>query len=199
MISRRALLQRTVLAVGASLVASPARSQQRSTTVLADTSNLFADMDPTAFRAVRLTPKPGAIPSMSAEERDGLEHRIKCQCGCTLDVFTCRTTDFSCQVSPAMHRDVMTLVAGGYDAQEILDAFVNVYGERVLMAPPKQGFNVLGYVVPGILVAAVAVVIAIVLRRWHSASPVAPTSPVAPIDATPEELAQLDAAIRNDA
>jgi cytochrome c-type biogenesis protein CcmH len=198
-ISRRSLLQQTVLAVGAGLVASPVRSQQRSTPLLADTSNLFADMDPTAFRSVRLAPKPGARPSMSAEERDALEHRIKCQCGCTLDVFTCRTTDFSCQVSPAMHRDVMSLVAGGYSAPEILDAFVNGYGERVLMAPSKQGFNLLGYIVPSILVAVAAVVIAIVLRRWHSASAIAGPAPVVPIDATPDELAQLDAAIRNDA
>ena len=81
-------------------------------------------------------------------ERDAVEHRMRCQCGCTLDVYTCRTTDFSCQVSPSMHRDVMGLVAGGYTAQEILDAFVGVYGERVLMAPPAAGFNLVGWVAP---------------------------------------------------
>ena len=54
-------------------------------------------------------------------------------------------------------------------SNEILDAFVNVYGERALMAPPKVGFNILGYVVPGIALAVGALVLAIVLRRWRRA------------------------------
>ena len=29
-----------------------------------------------------------------------------------------------------MHRDVIALVEGGYSAQEIIDAFVETYGER---------------------------------------------------------------------
>src|SRR5689334_4172708 len=81
-----------------------------------DSSNLFA-MDQSASRPMRLPPKPGARVVVSTDERDALEHRIRCQCGCTLDVYTCRTTDFSCQVSPSMHRDVMSLVSGGYSAQ----------------------------------------------------------------------------------
>ena len=37
---------------------------------------------------------------MNQAKRDELEHQIHCQCGCNLDVYTCRTTDFSCEVSP---------------------------------------------------------------------------------------------------
>src|SRR6185295_16795915 len=135
----------------------------------------------------RRPPKPGAKASMSRDERDALEHRIRCQCGCTLDVFTCRTTDFSCQVSPAMHRDVMALVEGGYDAQEIIDAFVGAYGERALMAPSKSGFNLVGWLTPGIALLAGAVALFVVLRRWgsRSQSDVAPVSGVR-TDATPE-------------
>jgi cytochrome c-type biogenesis protein CcmH len=197
--SRRDFLRRAALGVGATVAASRLSAQQPSQApVLSDTSNLFADMDPTAVRPVRLPPKPGAQPSMSDEQRDALEHRIKCQCGCTLDVFTCRTTDFTCQVSPAMHRDVIALVEGGYSAPEILDAFVNVYGERALMAPPKQGFNILGYVLPGIAVGVTGIVIALVLRRWRERAVAAPSPATHGIDATPEELERLEAAIRDD-
>lgn len=135
---------------------------------------------------------------MTADERDALEHKIRCQCGCTLDVFTCRTTDFSCQVSPAMHRDIMALVSGGYTDREILDAFVNVYGEQALMAPPKVGFNIVGYVLPGIAIAVGAIVLAVVIRRWRTTDqPVRATS-VSRVDATPEEQQRLDAAVRDD-
>ena len=115
-------------------VSAQQRGMMHDSSIVRDTTNLFA-MDQSAARPVRLPPKPGATPVLTTAQRDELEHHLHCQCGCTLDVFTCRTTDFSCQVSPAMHRDVMELVKGGYGAQEIIDAFVATYGERALMAP----------------------------------------------------------------
>jgi cytochrome c-type biogenesis protein CcmH len=164
------------------------------------TSNLF-DMNQEAARTVRLPPKPNARASMSADQRDALEHEIRCQCGCTLDVYTCRTTDFSCQVSPAMHRDVISLVQGGYSAQEILDAFVTTYGERALMSPKREGFNWAGYVVPfavvGVGAAALVMVLRGMQRRASLVSPRVHGTP-AGIDATPDELAVLDAAVRRD-
>jgi cytochrome c-type biogenesis protein CcmH len=158
-------------------------------------SNLGA-MDQAAARTVRRPPKPNARPVLTDAQRDDLEHRLRCQCGCTLDVYTCRTTDFTCQVSPAMHADVKSLVDGGYSAQEILDSFVDVYGERVLMAPRPQGFNLLGYVAPFIALAAGAVAVVAVLRAWGSKQTAAAAAPK--IQATPEELERLDAAIRDD-
>ena len=165
-----------------------------------DSSNLFA-MDQSASRPVRLPPKPGSRVVVSTEERDALEHRIRCQCGCTLDVYTCRTTDFSCQVSPSMHRDVMGLVSGGYSAQEIIDAFVGVYGERVLMAPPATGFNLLGWVAPFAALGGGAILVAVLLRNWQRPSIANAPRPITSArssDATDAELARLDAAVRDD-
>ena len=175
-----------------------AQAPQAPTSV--DSTNLFA-MDHSASRPVRLPPKPGARVVVSADERDALEHRIRCQCGCTLDVYTCRTTDFSCQVSPSMHRDVMALVSGGYSAQEIVDAFVGVYGERVLMAPSATGFNLLGWVAPFAALGGGAILVAMLLRTWRRpATPNASSSatPIRSPDATEAELARLDAAVRDD-
>lgn len=156
-------------------------------------------MEQDAYRPVRLAAKPAARPSMTDEARDDLEHRIKCQCGCVLDVFTCRTTDFSCSVSPAMHRDVTDLVAGGYNSVEILGAFQTVYGERVLMAPLKQGFNLLGYIMPFAALIAAGGVVAVLIRRWGARAAAEPRlAGAAPLDATAEELDALKAAMRDD-
>jgi cytochrome c-type biogenesis protein CcmH len=185
----------------ATMLARRAGGQQAPSAGATDSSNLFA-MDQSASRPVRLPPKPGAHPVLTAADRDAVEHRIRCQCGCTLDVYTCRTTDFSCQVSPSMHHDVMALAAGGYSAQEILDAFVGVYGERVLMAPPAEGFNLFGWVAPFAALGTGAVVIAVLLRSWRRPAhgrpaPVATPAGV-PSDATPDELARLEAMVRKD-
>lgn len=195
MSTRRAFLQHGALAAVTVVLARNAPAQERAG--IADTSNLFA-MDQSAARPVRLNPKPGAIPSMSPAARDDLERRIRCQCGCTLDVYTCRTTDFTCQVSPAMHRDIVALVQGGYTAQEILDAFVTVYGERALMAPAREGFSHLAYVVPGMAMVVGAVMIAVVLRRWRRPASVASAAVTPVLGASDDELRRLDAALRDD-
>ena len=150
------------------------------------------------YQPVTLAPKANANRVLTDAQRDDLEHQIHCQCGCNLDVYTCRTTDFSCTVSPAMHADVLGLVSGGYSATEILAAFKSVYGEKVLMAPVKSGFNLLGYGLPFVALGTGAVVVAVLLKRWKERALVpqyvAPTT----VTATDEEIARLDAALRND-
>lgn len=184
----------------ASLIARRLAGQTPQVPSGVDSSNLFA-MDQSASRPVRLPPKPGARILVTTAQRDELEHRLRCQCGCTLDIYTCRTTDFSCQVSPAMHQDVMALVSGGYSAQEIIDAFVHVYGEQVLMAPPAEGFNLLGWVAPFIALGGGAIVVVALLRNWRRAPQAGPTiqrHERRPDGATDDELARLEAAVRDD-
>ena len=150
------------------------------------------------YRPVTLPAKPNATASMTDAQRDELEHQIHCQCGCNLDVYTCRTTDFACSVSPAMHADVMGLVSGGYGAQEILAAFKVVYGEKVLMAPGKSGFNLVGYSMPFVALGAGAVIVAALLKRWKSRAHASAMAASHPVDATESELAELDAVVRRD-
>jgi cytochrome c-type biogenesis protein CcmH len=197
---RRDFLVR-LAASGVAVLAAQELAAQETAPPQGATSNLF-DMNQEAARGVVRPPKPGAAPSMTNDQRDALEHQMRCQCGCTLDVYTCRTTDFSCQVSPAMHRDVMALVEGGYSAPEIIDAFVDTYGERVLMAPKKEGFNWAGYIVPFAAVGGGAVAVAAVLRGMHRRSEEVAAARIASASshtgASADELARLDAAIRRD-
>ena len=151
------------------------------------------------YRPVTLPAKMNASASMTDAQRDDLEHQIHCQCGCNLDIYTCRTTDFACSVSPAMHADVMGLVSGGYGAQEILAAFKAVYGEKVLMAPLKSGFNLVGYTMPFVALGAGAVIVGAVLKRWKSRAPDPAVVASHPVNATEGELAALDEAVRRDA
>jgi cytochrome c-type biogenesis protein CcmH len=94
-----------------------------------------------------------------------LEKRLRCGCGCTLDVYTCRTTDFTCTYSPELHREVIALWDGGRTADEIVEAFVAKYGEEALMAPEPEGFNLAGYLVPGVLVTGLGATLLWVLSR----------------------------------
>jgi cytochrome c-type biogenesis protein CcmH len=205
---RRDFLARALAGGGALLLGTRALDAQgqgaagEGQGAVKDSSNLFA-MDQGAAKRVVRSPKVGATAKLTDDQRDALEHRIRCQCGCTLDVYVCRTTDFSCQVSPAMHRDVIALVEGGYSAQEIVDAFVDTYGEVALMAPKREGFNWAGYLVPFGALAAGGAAVVTVLRRMqqrtaHVAAAAHAPLPGSPALGTADELARLDAAIRRD-
>ncbi len=136
------------------------------------------------------------LPPVTAADNDAaiqaIEKQIRCTCGCNLDVYTCRTTDFTCAVSPVMHRQVVTLAAQGKTGPQIVDQFVRENGVAILMAPPKRGFNLAGYFVPSLLIVAAGAVLTLVLRRWTRAAPApAVAPPVASVAATPEELEHL--------
>lgn len=162
------------------------------------------EMPQSAYKPVSLPKKAGAKPLVTQLERDQLERGLKCACPCKLDVFTCRTTDFQCGISPAMHSDVVRLIEGGYSAEEIVAAFKTVYGERVLMAPVKEGFNIAGYVVPFLTLGVGATMLVALLRKWQRESeataPAMATKSVLPINgvppATDDELRRLEAAVR---
>jgi len=164
-------------------------------------------MSTDAYRPVLRPAKPGATPQVTEAQRDALEHQIRCQCGCILDVYTCRTTDFTCSTSPAMHRDVLRLIAGGYNEQEILDAFVETYGEVALTAPKKEGFNWAGYFAPGVVLAVGGIALTLLLRKWRAEAQLAAARVPAASGASAatlsgvsaDDLARLDRAIREDA
>ncbi|HEU5465467.1 MAG TPA: cytochrome c-type biogenesis protein CcmH [Gemmatimonadales bacterium] len=95
-----------------------------------------------------------------------IEKRLSCTCGCGLDIYTCRTTDFSCTYSPGYHRQILALAASGMSANDIIAEFVKEHGESILMSPPKRGFALFGYFGPWAVVAVAATGLAWLIRRW---------------------------------
>ena len=124
-----------------------------------------------------------------------IEKQLRCTCGCGLDIYTCRTTDFTCAYSPALHKQVLDLAADGKSAQQIIDAFVAQYGQQALMAPPRRGFNLLGYFVPSVVVLVAGAFLVRAIRRWTRTAArevaAAPRPAAGGLDATPAELERL--------
>jgi len=120
-----------------------------------------------------------------------IEKHLRCTCGCNQDVYTCRTTDFTCETSPAMHRRVVALAQSGQTAQQILDTFVRENGVAILMAPPKRGFNLAAWVVPPVAVVVAGLLLTRALRRW-SRGGTPPATPTAAAAASAAELEWLE-------
>jgi cytochrome c-type biogenesis protein CcmH/NrfF len=124
----------------------------------------------------------------------GVERRLRCTCGCNLDIYVCRTTDFTCTYSPELHREIVALVEQNKTADEIVAAFVAKYGEQALMAPPKEGFNWAGYLLPGVAITLTGAVIGWVLLR-RARMPTAAAAPPGQSSGglSPDEEARLRA------
>ena len=191
---RQFLIDAGVAALGI-LAATTARAQAPQ-----PPQTMSGPMRGEAYIPVSLPARTGLQPKLSLEQRDDLEKHLKCQCGCPLDIYTCRTTDFACPVSPRVHADIQTLIANGYGESEIRDAFVAAYGERVLTAPKPQGFNLLAYVAPFAAITVFGAFAAWIIHRWRREPAVDLDAAVRipPAAGTADELARLEAAVRND-
>jgi cytochrome c-type biogenesis protein CcmH len=121
------------------------------------------------------------------------EVQLKCTCGCNLDIFTCRTTDFTCAYSPQLHLEIVDLFKQGKTSEEVIAAFVAKYGEQSLMAPKAEGFNLAGYLVPGLatLAAATALGLYLLRRRRQAPEAVAATGQGPDAGVSPEEMERL--------
>lgn len=218
---RRAFLTtlgRTALGVAAVSVASSMTAKRLLAQQPANSQSAASNVEMTSdsYKPVRRAPKPGAKPLLDDKQIEAFERELACPCPCTLDVYTCRTTDFNCGISPAVHRDVKMLVEGGYSADEIMAAMVGTYGDFILMTPRKQGFNLLAWFAPFAAIGVGAVAIGALLRGWRlnatkasaarasaaqrapATSSNTPFAPPADVEATDDELARLQAALRHD-
>jgi cytochrome c-type biogenesis protein CcmH len=158
-----------------------------------------------SYKPVVRPAKPNAVKQMDEKQLEAFERNLACPCPCTLDIYTCRTTDFNCGISPAVHGDIQRLVEGGYSGDEIMAAMTQTYGDFILMQPRKQGFNLLAWFAPFAAIALGAVAIGALLRGWRRNADVAaanrvgePTALSTALDATPDELARLQAAVREE-
>ncbi len=142
-----------------------------------------------------------SVQPVTARDNDAaiqaIEKRIKCTCGCGLDVYTCRTTDFTCPVSPKMHAQVLALAESGNNAEQIIAAFVREHGIEILMAPPRRGFNLIGYYAPYAIILTAGVALVYAMSRWVRRGARAPaTVDVATAGVSTAELEGLQEALR---
>ena len=93
-----------------------------------------------AARAPAAEPEPTAEQEATARQ---VEEQLMAPCcfGSTVATHHSPTAD-------AIRQQVRSMVAGGATAQQILDKYLEVYGERILAQPVARGFNLLAYWMP---------------------------------------------------
>jgi cytochrome c-type biogenesis protein CcmH len=113
----------------------------------------------------------GLTPEQEKKARN-LEGKLIAPCCWTQTV-----ADHSSEASDQIKAEIRMLVVQGSPDKEIVNNFVDRYGEKILAAPAAKGFNLTAYVLPflGLVLAGVILVFAALRWRSHPEEPVAVT------------------------
>lgn len=90
--------------------------------------------------------------------------QLVCQCGCTSILSNC--THIECMSRNGMTALIEQKLAQGQSGEQIIQFFVDQYGEQVLSEPPKRGFNLVAWVLPFVAILVAGAVIYLALRKW---------------------------------
>ncbi len=104
---------------------------------------------------------PASASSLTTEDVAG---ELVCQCGCNAVLANCEHE--VCGVRDAMTVDISQQIAQGKAKGEIVQSFVDLYGQQVLSAPPRHGFDLVAWVLPFVGIALGGGVIYLMLRVW---------------------------------
>ncbi|NJD18702.1 MAG: hypothetical protein FIA95_05390 [Gemmatimonadetes bacterium] len=116
-----------------------------------------------------------------------VEQSLKCNCGCGLDVHSCQY-QMQCGTSPEWSARIRRDLEAGLTPASIRAAFVAEFGPAVLMAPPAEGFYLVGDLLPALAIVAAGGLVAVLTRGGaRSRAAVAPAGQ--PSDAEQARLA----------
>ena len=105
----------------------------------------------------------GAAAAVPVDEKT--VHDVAAQLRCVV-CQSLSVADSPSETANQMRGIIRERLAAGESPAEVRAYFVEKYGEWILLAPPKSGFNLLVWVVPFAALGLGLVLVAVVLRRW---------------------------------
>ncbi len=88
--------------------------------------------------------------------------QLICTCGCD----TMIVSDCNCGTADDIRALVQGKIDQGMGKNSILNEFVAQYGEKVLAAPTKSGFNLTAWILPFVVLFAAIATVTFVVRAW---------------------------------
>ncbi len=121
---------------------------------------------------------------------------LMCRCGCNLSVYDCEGT-MTCDVAAAMRAEAEAMLQEEMSPPQVLSAFAADYGEQVLAAPTKSGFNLTAWVLPFVALGVGGAAVTLALRTWRPRRAARRAAEEAP-QADPRYLAQVEEELRRE-
>lgn len=83
------------------------------------------------------------------------------------------TSLYDCATGPLARSakdDIVEMLEKGMSKEEILDYFVETYGEEILIEPKKEGFNIAAYAVPVVIMIGATGLVVVAIRFWSKSN-----------------------------
>jgi cytochrome c-type biogenesis protein CcmH/NrfF len=139
--------------------------------------------------AANLIAAPTERPPEQRLLQSEIQSGLACFCGCGMTIQGC-LGGMTCSESRAISKQVAALLENGKTKAEVMQAMVAQYGERILAAPTKTGFNLTAWILPFVALVAGGVIVARVIASWKRQAP-GPKSAL-PRMPNPEERSSSD-------
>jgi cytochrome c-type biogenesis protein CcmH len=120
----------------------------------------------------------GAVPVGAAPVNEETVHEIGAELRCVV-CQSLSVADSPSETANQMRSIIRERLAAGDSPEQVKAYFVEKYGLWILLAPPRQGFNLLVWVVPFVALGAGLVLVLVLVRRW-SRQPAGASSGPAP-------------------
>ncbi len=111
-----------------------------------------------------LTAQIQPVPEKRALQTE-IQNELACFCGCGMTIQGC-LGGMTCSESRAVSKEVGTLLENGKGKTEVLQAMVVTYGERILAAPTKEGFNLTAWILPFVALVVGGFIVVKVIAGW---------------------------------
>jgi len=106
-----------------------------------------------------------AQPELAIEEVfNNMQNELMCLCGCNSILKKC--PHIECGFAIPARKDILSQLKSGKSRDEVITYLVAKYGERILAAPAKEGFNLVGYAMPFIAIVLVGALVGKTVSRW---------------------------------
>ena len=94
-----------------------------------------------------------------------IQKSLICMCECGMTVAACEGA-MECSSAARITSEVRALVGKGLSNEAVMATLVDRYGEKIMAAPSKKGFNLTAWVLPFLLIISVAILLYVSLIRW---------------------------------
>ena len=122
-----------------------------------------------------------------------LGKKIKCSCGgCEQSAGTCYHVGgaFSgpCGLAKTMIKEIQGHLDKGLNDEQVIQAMIKEYGPGAYMEPPKEGFGLVAWLMPGVYLLAGGALVVFVISRWRKRGAAAEATAASPGGVSPEIL-----------
>ena len=107
---------------------------------------------------------------------------LLCDCGCNPQSIK----DCACGRADELRQSLAAEARTGKSGDEIIAGYVAQHGQKILVAPPASGFNLIAWTGPAIGLLGATILISLTIRRWRRSFATLPQETVAPLSPSDE-------------